>query len=196
MINLYAKSGTKVKAIYKDGKPFGGYDADENKVAKYCKEGVLYTIESIEAHNFSSTVELKEFPGQNFNTVLFVEVSKPEPTPLKQESAGEAKQIQDLCDISIQHCDKYLEKGIVEFNGFKQSLTTIKHLLAGQSGNTAGEWKDLQEQVKEHISGDNNFDWHEALTENEMTFLVDLLLTFRPKNYLPAQSGSGEEQRH
>lgn len=34
------------------------------------------------------------------------------------------------CDISIEYCDKYLSKGILEFNSFKQTLTHIKALAS------------------------------------------------------------------
>lgn len=40
--------------------------------------------------------------------------------------------------------------------------------------------EDLQDQVRKHIAADNLFDWHEALTENEMILLEQLLLTFFP----------------
>lgn len=39
---------------------------------------------------------------------------------------------------------------------------------------------DLQNQVRDHIASHDLFHWHEALTENEMTYLENLLLTFCP----------------
>lgn len=40
--------------------------------------------------------------------------------------------------------------------------------------------KDLQDQVREHIKQHDLFDWNEALTGEEMTYLENLLLTFMP----------------
>lgn len=42
------------------------------------------------------------------------------------------------------------------------------------------EVEDLQKQVRDHIKAHDLFDWHEALTENEMILLENLLLTFAP----------------
>lgn len=46
---------------------------------------------------------------------------------------------------------------------------------------TQGEYvDDLQDQVRKHILDDKLFDWHEALSGNEMEYLEQLLLTFCP----------------
>lgn len=52
---------------------------------------------------------------------------------------------------------------------------------------------DLLVQVREHIRKDNLFDWHEALSENEMTYLENLLLTYAPQ--FPVGSIGYNEQR-
>lgn len=43
--------------------------------------------------------------------------------------------------------------------------------------------EDLQEQVRKHISAHDLFNWDEALTGEEMTYLENLLLTFAPIFY-------------
>lgn len=45
------------------------------------------------------------------------------------------------------------------------------------------EWIDLQEQVRTHIKKHDLFNWDEALTEEEMSYLENLLLTFAPIFY-------------
>lgn len=55
--------------------------------------------------------------------------------------------------------------------------------------------KDLQDQVREHINNDKLFDWREALTEVEMVFLQNLLLTFNPL-CPPGSIGFEEQKRH
>jgi hypothetical protein len=45
------------------------------------------------------------------------------------------------------------------------------------------EWVDLQDQVRAHIKADRLFDWHEAMTNEAMTYLENLLLTFAPMFY-------------
>ena len=40
--------------------------------------------------------------------------------------------------------------------------------------------ENLQEQVRKHIASHDLFDWNEALTDNEITYLENLLLTFAP----------------
>lgn len=54
---------------------------------------------------------------------------------------------------------------------------------------------DLQNSVREHIKQDNLFDWHEALTENEMTYLENLLLTFCPL-FPPGSIGYEQQRKH
>lgn len=55
--------------------------------------------------------------------------------------------------------------------------------------------KDLQDQVREHINSHDLFDWHEALTENEMIYLKNLLLTFNPL-CPPGSIGFEKQKRH
>lgn len=75
-MNIFADEGTKVTPAFKDGKPFGGYSADEEKVAQHLKEGEWYTVEYTEVHNWSTDVFLKEFPNVRFNSVNLLEKEK------------------------------------------------------------------------------------------------------------------------
>lgn len=52
-----------------------------------------------------------------------------------------------------------------------------------QSDEGRPEYIDLQDQVRNHIKQQKLFDWHEALSENEMVYLEDLLLTYAPIFY-------------
>ena len=54
---------------------------------------------------------------------------------------------------------------------------------------------DLQVQVREHIKNHDLIDWEEMLTENEMTILENLLLTFNPL-CPPGSIGFEEQKRH
>lgn len=46
---------------------------------------------------------------------------------------------------------------------------------------------DLQAQVKEHVRTYSHMDWREALTEQELDLLYDLLMTFKYKPINPTQ---------
>jgi hypothetical protein len=54
---------------------------------------------------------------------------------------------------------------------------------------------DLLDQVRKHIKADNLFDWHEALTENEMEYLENLMLTFCPL-FPPGSMGQKKQDEH
>lgn len=80
-MNIYAKEGHVVKGVFVKGKLQNGTDYDKEKANKFIKEGIEYTVESLEVQNFSSTVSFKEFPRETFNTVHFydvTEISKPD----------------------------------------------------------------------------------------------------------------------
>ncbi len=69
MMNIYADGGDKV--IYTAE---GGYDHDKEQAAKHLVAGQEYAVNYTTVHNWSSTVVLKEVPGQKFNTVMFEDV--------------------------------------------------------------------------------------------------------------------------
>jgi len=71
-MDMFADKGHKVTVTEQSIN--NGYEYDKQKAQKFLKVGGIYTVENTDVENFSSTVELQEFPGQNFNTVNFVDV--------------------------------------------------------------------------------------------------------------------------
>lgn len=97
-MNIYAKEGTKVTPVFKDGKAIGGYDSDAKQVEKYLKEGEWYTVDHTDIHNWSTDVYLQEFPNTSFNSVCFVdedEAKEPAviPTAVSVEPENKFKQL-------------------------------------------------------------------------------------------------------
>ena len=70
-MKLYAEKGHRVTVTEQSIK--NGYDYDKEKAEKFLKVGKVYTLESMEVHNWSSTVKLQEVPNQEFNIVNFVD---------------------------------------------------------------------------------------------------------------------------
>lgn len=68
-LDIYAPPGTKVRAVYLDGKPYHGGEYDQQKIEKHLKEGEVYTIANIHVGGWSTSVELVEVPGVSFNSV-------------------------------------------------------------------------------------------------------------------------------
>ena len=62
-LDIYAPPGTKVRAVYLDGKPYHGGKYDHETVVKHLKEGEVYTIANMDVGGWSTSVELVEFPG-------------------------------------------------------------------------------------------------------------------------------------
>lgn len=50
---------------------YGGYESQQQHARKYLTVDSVYTVEHIDVGEWSSTVEFKEFPGKQFNTVMF-----------------------------------------------------------------------------------------------------------------------------
>ena len=71
-MDIYAKQGTKVKVIMKDGEPFGGYEHDKERVMDHLKPDEIYEIDYIEIEIWNSKVYLIGI-REGFNTVLFTE---------------------------------------------------------------------------------------------------------------------------
>lgn len=65
---IFCERGCKVKATNLDN----GWDFDRYKAHKFLKQNAIYEVESVEIGGYSSTVCLKEFPNQKFNTVHYV----------------------------------------------------------------------------------------------------------------------------
>lgn len=65
-MDIYAKPGSKVKFTGR-----GGLASDRLFASTYLRIGQEYTVESVNAGNWSSAVILKEIPGKSFNTVMF-----------------------------------------------------------------------------------------------------------------------------
>lgn len=65
---LFCERGCKVKAINLDG----GWKSDAEQANKLLKQNKVYEVESVEVSGYSSTICLKEFPNEKFNTVHFI----------------------------------------------------------------------------------------------------------------------------
>lgn len=65
---LFCERGSKVKAVKLDS----GYKGDVEQAHKLLKQDAIYEVESIEIGGYLSSVRLKEFPNEKFNTVHFV----------------------------------------------------------------------------------------------------------------------------
>jgi hypothetical protein len=80
-----------------------------------------------------------------------------------------------------------------------EKLAAIKSLIESESSPSTDVREratdDLQVQVRDHIKHHDLFDWHEALSDNEMTLLENLLLTFNPL-CPPGSIGFEEQKRH
>lgn len=51
--------------------PNAGTQNDQTDAKTYLTLGKVYTIQRVEVFNWSSVIELVEFPGIEFNTILF-----------------------------------------------------------------------------------------------------------------------------
>lgn len=70
-MSLNAKRGHKV-TVTKETITWG-YPHDKEKAKEFLEAGETYTVEIIDAGDFSSTVVLQEIPNQRFNTVHFID---------------------------------------------------------------------------------------------------------------------------
>ena len=71
-MNIYALKGHKVKCAGLESP----YHYQTERAQKYLEIGKEYTIEKTEVHSSSTDVELQEFPGVEFNSTLFEDVTK------------------------------------------------------------------------------------------------------------------------
>lgn len=69
-MDIYSEEGTKVKFVN-----HGGHDKEpENAVKAGLIPNGIYTVEKTDVQGWSTGVTLKEFPGKEFNSVMFEEV--------------------------------------------------------------------------------------------------------------------------
>ncbi len=66
-MNIYAKSGSKVVFLGRNGHDTEADDAKDLGLVT----GETYTVESTEVDDWSSYVKLREFENKSFNTVMF-----------------------------------------------------------------------------------------------------------------------------
>lgn len=65
---LHCERGCKVKAVDLDS----GYTHDSEKAHEFLTEGQIYETENLNIGRCFSHIQLKEFPGEWFNTVHFI----------------------------------------------------------------------------------------------------------------------------
>lgn len=65
-------------------------------------------------------------------------------------------------------------------------VAQLRTIFAGEEKEIVVE--DLQEQVRNHIASDKLYDWREALTDEEISYLENLLMTFAPQ-FCPGSIG-------
>lgn len=65
-MDIWTPPGTKIKFD-----KVAGYDYDKELVSKHLVKGQIYTVYKCDVSNWTSEVELVEFPGVHFNTVCF-----------------------------------------------------------------------------------------------------------------------------
>ena len=67
-MEIYATAGAKVIMDY----PEAGWPHDQRTIQRLgLKTGAEYTVDHTEVHSSSTTLYLREFPGERFNTVNF-----------------------------------------------------------------------------------------------------------------------------
>lgn len=74
-MNIYALKGHKVKCE----KVTSPSNYDEEIARKYLEVGKVYTVEKTQVNSSSTSVELQEFPGVEFNSTMFDDVEKQAP---------------------------------------------------------------------------------------------------------------------
>ncbi len=58
--------GTKIYYVSQ-----GGYPHQQQAADKLLAQGVPYTVETVDVHNYHTDIYLEEFPGIPFNSVMF-----------------------------------------------------------------------------------------------------------------------------
>lgn len=65
---LHCECGSKVRAVDLDA----GMKSDSEQAKRLLTTGQIYEVEALSVGSWYSSIWLKEFPGQKFNTVHFV----------------------------------------------------------------------------------------------------------------------------
>lgn len=65
-MNIYARSGDKVKYLAENGHDDQLIDAN-----KFLEKGMVYTVDKTIVYGWHTDVYLREFPGKAFNSVHF-----------------------------------------------------------------------------------------------------------------------------
>lgn len=65
---LHTERGCKVMAANLDS----GWPSDSKRAHQFLVEGSIYEVESVNVGSWQSSISLKEFPKERFNTVHFV----------------------------------------------------------------------------------------------------------------------------
>lgn len=73
-MDIYSPPGTKVRFAAN-----GGWEYDKEEAKKVLTLGKIYTVSNVDVHSSHSYVSLEGVNGE-FNTVLFNEVSKSDPS--------------------------------------------------------------------------------------------------------------------
>jgi hypothetical protein len=69
-MNIWSAEGEKVTFLGKNG-----HDWEQVDAKKYLVAGQEYTVDWVEVGGWTSYVQLKEFPDETFNSVMFANVS-------------------------------------------------------------------------------------------------------------------------
>lgn len=125
-MEIYAKRGQKV--IVTKRTAHNGYDSQEQDVAKHLQIGKIYTVEKTEVHSSSTTVQLKEFPNKNWNSVNFIDyVDKPLKDDFHEpaEFNGEPLFCEGAYGFAIRKWKRDNEEQIEARNMYKEGVTKL-----------------------------------------------------------------------
>lgn len=71
-VEIIAKAGTKVRVLFKDGKPEHGMEVHKEQVMRYLNAETVYELADTDIGDWHTDFYLKEFPSVAFNSVHFV----------------------------------------------------------------------------------------------------------------------------
>lgn len=145
-MNIYAKPGTKVYFLGKNG-----YEGELNVALKTFEIGTELTVKSIAVASSISYVTFEEYPNKSFNTVMFSEMNPFKKKHLKRVSGWKTsdEKFWDNEDIAINH-QQYLE---VMNYVLKQAGEVCVDSLANRAiaEHIAKRRKELYEILKDNV---------------------------------------------
>lgn len=111
-MNIYAKSGTKVRFT-----GLNGHEFQQRRAKEFLTVDGVYTVDYVDVASFSSEVHLQEIDNEGFNTVMFAEVAELMPlerivASLREQASLRAPE-NDEGGV-IQKTAEFLEKELVE----------------------------------------------------------------------------------